>query len=91
MFAERLVRGRCAAAATSAFMIGVTAAAAAYHLLQQSSADSRACGRCRVLGVQTGSSFGMQMSARVSAHQQNILLVVVLARCRVSMLYRSMQ
>ncbi len=79
-----------AAAATSAFMIGVTAAAGAIIYFGNHQLIP-ALAAAAVLGVQAGSSFGMHLSARASARSLNILLVVVLVAVSVSMLYRSMQ
>lgn len=79
-----------AAAATSAFMIGVTAAAGAIiyfgnHQLVPVLAAAA------VLGVQAGSSVGMRVSSRVSSRSLNFLLVVVLVAVSGSMLVRSLQ
>ena len=79
-----------AAAATSAFMIGVTAAAGAtsYYGNGQS---MPALAAAAVLGVQAGSTVGMRVGARASARSLKLLLALVLFAVSASMFYRSMQ
>lgn len=77
-----------AAAATSAFMIGVTAAAGAIiyygngQLVPVLAASA-------VLGVQAGSAAGLRLAARVSAKTLKILMAVVLVAVAASMYVRS--
>ncbi|MGE0448531.1 MAG: sulfite exporter TauE/SafE family protein [Vicinamibacterales bacterium] len=79
-----------AAAATSAFMIGVTAAAGAiiYYGNGQLVAPLAAAA---VLGVQAGSAAGFRLAARTSARSLKILMAVVLFAVAISMYMRSLQ
>jgi len=79
-----------AAAATSAFMIGVTAAAGAI-IYYGNGQLTPALAAAAVLGVQAGSSAGMRVGARASAKSLKILLAAVLFSVSVLMLYRSLQ
>jgi len=79
-----------AAAATSAFMIGVTAAAGAiiYYGNGQLIPPLAAAA---ILGVRAGSIAGMRIGSRASARSLKILLAVVLFAVSGLMLYRSLQ
>lgn len=77
-----------AAAATSAFMIGVTAAAGAIIYFGNHQLIP-ALAAAAVLGVQAGSAAGMRVSSRASTRFLNLLLVSVLFAVSISMLYRS--
>ncbi len=79
-----------AAAATSAFMIGVTAAAGAI-IYYGNGQLTPALAAAAVLGVQAGSSAGMRVGARASAKSLKVLLAAVLFSVSVLMLYRSIQ
>lgn len=78
-----------AAAATSAFMIGVTAAAGAIiyygngQLVPVLAASA-------VLGVQAGSAAGLRLAARASAKTLKLLMAVVLVAVAASMYVRSL-
>ena len=77
-----------AAAATSAFMIGVTAAAGAIiYFGNHQLIPARAA--AAVLGVQAGSSAGVHLSSQTSNKTLNVLLATVLIAVSASMLYRS--
>jgi uncharacterized membrane protein YfcA len=79
-----------AAAATSAFMIGVTAAAGAiiYYGNGQLIPPLAAAA---ILGVQAGSTAGMRIGSRASAKSLKILLAIVLFAVSGLMLFRSLQ
>jgi len=79
-----------AAAATSAFMIGVTAAAGAIIYFGNHQLIP-ALAAAAVLGVQAGSAAGMRVSSRASTRSLNLLLASVLLAVSLSMLYRSVQ
>ena len=79
-----------AAAATSAFMIGVTAAAGAI-IYYGNGQLIPALAAAAVLGVQAGSTVGMLVGARASARSLKLLLALVLFAVSASMFYRSMQ
>ena len=79
-----------AAAATSAFMIGVTAAAGAIIYFGNHQLIP-ALAAAAVLGVQAGSSAGMRLSSQTSNKALNILLATVLIAVSASMLYRSVR
>lgn len=79
-----------AAAATSAFMIGVTAAAGAI-IYYGNGQLIPALAAAAVLGVQAGSTVGMRVGARASARSLKLLLALVLFAVSASMFYRSMQ
>ncbi|HUR34647.1 MAG TPA: sulfite exporter TauE/SafE family protein [Vicinamibacterales bacterium] len=79
-----------AAAATSAFMIGVTAAAGAIIYFGNGQLVP-ALAAAAVLGVQAGSSAGMHFAARASTRSLKALLAVVLFAVSASMFYRSVQ
>jgi uncharacterized membrane protein YfcA len=79
-----------AAAATSAFMIGVTAAAGAIIYFGNGQLVP-ALAAAAVLGVQAGSSIGMRLGARASARSLKLLLALVLFTVSGLMLYRSLQ
>ena len=79
-----------AAAATSAFMIGVTAAAGAIIYFGNHQLIP-ALAAAAVLGVQAGSSAGMRVSSRASTRSLNLLLAGVLLVVSISMLYRSVR
>jgi uncharacterized protein len=77
-----------AAAATSAFMIGVTAAAGAIIYFGNGQLVP-ALAAAAVLGVQAGSSAGMRLGSRASTRSLKVLLALVLFAVSLSMLYRS--
>jgi len=77
-----------AAAATSAFMIGVTATGGAIIYLGRGDLPPLAAAPA-VLGVQLGSWIGLRLAHRLSAKWLKILLVVVLLSVAVSMIVRS--
>jgi uncharacterized membrane protein YfcA len=79
-----------AAAATSAFMIGVTAAAGAiiYYGNGQLIPPLAAAA---ILGVQAGSTAGLRLGSRASAKSLKVLLAVVLFAVSGLMLFRSQQ
>jgi uncharacterized membrane protein YfcA len=79
-----------AAAATSAFMIGVTAAGGAiiYYGNNQLVPSLAAAA---ILGVQAGSTGGMTLAARASSRALKLLMAVVLFIVSVLMFYRSIQ
>lgn len=79
-----------AAAATSAFMIGVTAAAGAI-IYYGNGMLIPALAAAAVLGVQAGSSVGMRAGASASAKSLKVLLATVLFSVSILMLYRSLQ
>ena len=79
-----------AAAATSAFMIGVTAAAGAI-IYFGSGQLIPAFAAAAVLGVQAGSTLGMRAGARASARSLKMLLAGVLFTVSALMLYRSVR
>jgi uncharacterized protein len=79
-----------AAAATSAFMIGVTAAAGAI-IYYGNGQLVPALAAAAILGVQAGSTLGMRLGARASAKSLKVLLAVVLFTVSALMLYRSLQ
>jgi uncharacterized membrane protein YfcA len=79
-----------AAAATSAFMIGVTAAAGAIIYFGNGQLVP-ALAAAAVLGVQAGSAAGLRAGARASARSLKVLLAVVLFIVSALMLYRSLQ
>jgi uncharacterized membrane protein YfcA len=79
-----------AAAATSAFMIGVTAAGGAiiYYGNNQLVPSLAAAA---ILGVQAGSTTGMTLAARASSRALKLLMAAVLFIVSVLMFYRSIQ
>ncbi len=77
-----------AAAATSAFMLGVTAAAGAIIYFGNGQLVP-ALAAAAVLGVQAGSATGMRFTATASSRSLKILLAVVLFAVAVSMGWRS--
>jgi uncharacterized membrane protein YfcA len=77
-----------AAAATSAFMIGVTAAAGAIIYFGNGQLIP-ALAAAAVLGVQAGSAAGMHFTAKASARSLKVLLAVVLFAVAASMAWRS--
>jgi uncharacterized membrane protein YfcA len=79
-----------AAAATSAFMIGVTAAGGAiiYYGNNQLIPSLAAAA---ILGVQAGSAGGMRLSERTSARALKLLMAGILFIVSVLMFYRSLQ
>jgi hypothetical protein len=77
-----------AAAATSAFMIGVTAAGGAI-IYYGNGQLIPALAAAAVLGVQAGSAAGMRVGARTTARSLKILMAVVLFGVAALMLYRS--
>jgi uncharacterized protein len=77
-----------AAAATSAFMIGVTATGGAIIYLGRGDLPALAAAPA-VLGVQLGSFVGLRLAHRLPARWLKILLVVVLLLVAASMLARS--
>jgi uncharacterized membrane protein YfcA len=79
-----------AAAATSAFMIGVTAAGGAiiYYGNNQLVPSLAAAA---ILGVQAGSTGGMTLAARASSRALKLLMAAVLFTVSVLMFYRSIQ
>jgi hypothetical protein len=79
-----------AAAATSAFMIGVTAAAGAIIYFGNGQLIP-VLAAAAVLGVQAGSAGGMHLTARASARSLKVLLAAVLFAVSVSMAWRSLQ
>jgi hypothetical protein len=79
-----------AAAATSAFMIGVTASAGAIIYFGNHQLIP-ALAAAAVLGVQAGSSSGMRLSSQTSTRTLNMLLAAVLIAVSVSMFYRSLR
>jgi uncharacterized protein len=79
-----------AAAATSAFMIGVTAATGAIIYFGNGQLIP-ALAAAAVLGVQAGSNLGMRFGSRASARSLKVLLAVVLFVVSGLMLYRSVQ
>jgi uncharacterized protein len=79
-----------AAAATSAFMIGVTAAAGAI-IYYGNGQLIPALAAAAILGVQAGSTAGMRLGSRASARSLKILLAVVLFAVSGLMLYRSLR
>jgi uncharacterized protein len=79
-----------AAAATSAFMIGVTAAAGAIIYFGNGQLIP-ALAAAAVLGVQAGSNMGMRLGSRASARSLKMLLAVVLFVVSALMFYRSLQ
>src|SRR6478609_5673050 len=79
-----------AAAATSAFMIGVTATAGAI-IYYGNGQLIPALAAAAVLGVQGGSWLGLRLGSRASARSLKILLAAVLFAVSGLMLYRSLQ
>jgi hypothetical protein len=79
-----------AAAATSAFMIGVTAAAGAI-IYYGNGQLVPALAAAAILGVQAGSAAGMHAGSKASARSLKLLLAVVLLSVSGLMLYRSVQ
>ena len=79
-----------AAAATSAFMIGVTAAAGAIIYFGNGQLVP-ALAAAAVLGVQAGSATGLRVGARASAKSLKLLMAVVLFAVSALMFYRSIQ
>ena len=79
-----------AAAATSAFMIGVTAAAGAI-IYYGNGQLMPALAAAAILGVQAGSTAGMRIGSRASAKSLKVLLAVVLFSVSGLMMYRSLQ
>lgn len=79
-----------AAAATSAFMIGVTAAAGAIIYFGNGQLVP-ALAAAAVLGVQAGSTAGLHAGARTSAKSLKLLMAVVLFAVSGLMFYRSLQ
>jgi uncharacterized membrane protein YfcA len=77
-----------AAAATSAFMIGVTAAAGAIIYFGNGQVVP-ALAAAAVLGVQAGSAAGMHFTAKVSSRSLKMMLAVVLFGVSLSMGWRS--
>jgi uncharacterized membrane protein YfcA len=79
-----------AAAATSAFMIGVTAAAGAIIYFGNGQLIP-AFAAAAVLGVQAGSGAGMRVGARASSRSLKLLMAVVLFVVSATMFYRSLR
>jgi len=79
-----------AAAATSAFMIGVTAAAGSI-IYYGNGQLIPALAAAAVLGVQAGSTVGLRVGARASARSLKLLLALVLFAVSALMFYRSLQ
>jgi len=79
-----------AAAATSAFMIGVTAAAGAI-IYYGSGQLVPSLAAAAILGVHAGSTAGMRIGSRASARSLKVLLAVVLFAVAGLMLFRSLQ
>ena len=79
-----------AAAATSAFMIGVTAAAGAIIYFGNGQLVP-ALAAAAVLGVQAGSAAGLHVGARTSAKSLKLLMAFVLFIVSGLMFYRSLQ
>jgi uncharacterized membrane protein YfcA len=79
-----------AAAATSAFMIGVTAAAGAIIYFGNGQLVP-ALAAAAVLGVQAGSTAGLRLGSSASTRSLKVLLAVVLLAVSASMFYRSLQ
>jgi uncharacterized membrane protein YfcA len=79
-----------AAAATSAFMIGVTAAAGAVIYFGNGQLIP-ALAAAAVLGVQGGSALGMRFTASASSRSLKILLAVVLFAVSASMAWRGLR
>jgi uncharacterized membrane protein YfcA len=79
-----------AAAATSAFMIGVTAAAGAI-IYYGNGQLVPALAAAAILGVQAGSAAGMRIGSRASARALKVLLACVLFAVSALMFYRSLQ
>jgi uncharacterized membrane protein YfcA len=79
-----------AAAATSAFMIGVTAAAGAIIYFGNGQLIP-AFAAAAILGVQAGSTLGMRVGERASARSLKLLLAGVLFIVSALMLYRSLR
>ena len=79
-----------AAAATSAFMIGVTAAAGAI-IYYGNGQLIPAFAAAAVLGVQAGSGLGMRLGARASTRSLKLLMVGVLFAVSATMFYRATQ
>ena len=77
------------APATSAFMIGVTAAGGAI-IYYGNGQLVPALAAAAVLGVQAGSSLGMRTAARLSTRALKLLLALVLLTVAVLMFYRSL-
>ena len=77
-----------AAAATSAFMIGVTAAAGAIIYFGNGQLIP-ALAAAAVLGVQAGSAAGMHVTATASSRSLKLLLAIVLFAVSASMAWRS--
>jgi uncharacterized membrane protein YfcA len=77
-----------AAAATSAFMIGVTAAAGSVIYLGNGQLIP-ALAAAALLGVQGGSAIGMRITEGASARSLKVLLAVVLFAVSLSMAWRS--
>jgi len=77
-----------AAAATSAFMIGVTASAGViiYYVNGQLPPTAAAAA---ILGVQLGSAFGLRFSSKVPIQRLKLLLAGVLAVVAVLMVYKA--
>jgi uncharacterized membrane protein YfcA len=78
------------AAATSAFMIGVTATAGAI-IYYGSGQMVPSLAAAAVLGVRAGSAAGIRFGARASTRVLKMMLATVLFAVAVSMLYRSMR
>ena len=79
-----------AAAATSAFMIGVTATGGAIIYYGRGDLPVLAAAPA-ILGVQLGSWFGLRLTDRVPAKWLKVLLVVVLLTVTVLMFTRSLR
>lgn len=77
-----------AAAATSAFMIGVTAAAGAI-IYYGNGQLVPVLAAAAVVGVQAGSTAGLRLASRSSARSLNLLMAIVLVAVAVSMYLRS--
>ncbi|MGC4085156.1 MAG: sulfite exporter TauE/SafE family protein [Vicinamibacterales bacterium] len=78
-----------AAAATSAFMVGVTATAGAI-IYYGSGQLVPALAAAAILGVQAGTAIGLRLGEMMSARALKLLLVVVLFSVAVTMLVRSL-
>jgi len=78
-----------AAASTSAFMIGVTAAAGAIIYFGNGQL-SPPLAAAAILGVQAGSSIGIRAGATASARSLKLLLAIVLFAVSAVMFYRSL-
>jgi uncharacterized protein len=76
--------------ATSAFMIGVTAAGGAI-IYYGNGQLVPVLAAAAVLGVQAGSSLGLRTATRISTRALKVLLALVLVTVAVLMFYRSLQ